>query len=70
VNRHTAIRSVTRKEFDKYAPARSVIATVVLQEIEWFVDEDGVVIGFVARDKSDNDWSLYMLKRLRNTWHS
>jgi hypothetical protein len=38
-----------------------VIATIILQEVEWFRDDDCVVIGVVARDKTEDDWSLCML---------
>jgi hypothetical protein len=55
------IHSVARHEFDTFARARSVIATLIMDEVEWFVDDCGVVIGFVARDKSEDDWSVCVL---------
>jgi hypothetical protein len=61
MNRPITIHAITRREFDKYAPTRSVITTIILQEVEWFVDDERVVIGVVARDTSDDDWSLYVL---------
>jgi hypothetical protein len=56
-----AIHPVLRHEFDTFARARSVIAMLIMDEVEWFVDDDGVVIGFVARDKSEDDWSVCVL---------
>src|SRR5688572_23883469 len=56
-----AIHSVSRHRFDTFARARSVIATMMLDEVEWFVDDHSVVIGFVARDTSENDWSVCVL---------
>jgi hypothetical protein len=53
-----AIRSISRRQFDTFTPARSVIATMIMDEVEWFVDDRAVVIGFVARDKGENDWSV------------
>ena len=61
MNRTIAIRSISRYEFDAFAPTRSVIATMIMDEVEWFADEHGVVIGFIARDKSDNNWSVCVL---------
>jgi hypothetical protein len=61
MNRTTTVRAISRKQFDTFAPARSVISTIILQEVEWFRDDDCVVIGFVARDKTEDDWSLYVL---------
>lgn len=58
MDRPTAIRCVTRHTFDKFAPARSVIATTIMEEIEWFADVHGVVIGTIARDKFLDEWSV------------
>jgi hypothetical protein len=38
-----------------------VISTILLHEVEWFMDHQCVVIGFVARDKTEDDWSLCVL---------
>jgi len=58
MDQRITIRSVSRHMFDKFAPARSVIATTILEEIEWFADVHEVVIGTVARDKFVNEWSV------------
>ena len=35
----------------------------LIEEIEWFADDEKSVIGVVARDRSDNDFSIAVLGR-------
>jgi hypothetical protein len=58
-----AIRSVSRDEFDKFKPARSPILEMTIEEVEWFADDGGIVIGVLARDRADDDWSAAILGR-------
>src|SRR5260221_10364508 len=57
------IRPVSRTEFDEYGPARAPESEAVFDETEWFADDDGVVIGLIALDKSDRDWFIGVLGR-------
>jgi hypothetical protein len=57
------IRAISRGDFEKFKPARHPILSVTIDEVEWFADDDGVVIGVLARDKSDKDWSIAALGR-------
>ena len=52
------IRVVSRLEFDAYGPARAPESEDIFEETEWFADDAGVVIGLIAMDKSDRDWSM------------
>jgi hypothetical protein len=54
---------VSRPEFDGYNPARAPESEEIFEETEWFADDDGVVIGLIARDKSDQDWFVGVLGR-------
>src|SRR5688572_21411739 len=58
-----AIRSVTKQEFNKFKPARSPMSLTMIQEVEWFADDAGNVIGVLAQDKFDKDWSVAVLGR-------
>jgi hypothetical protein len=58
-----AIRAVSRKEFDGFQPTRLPIADLRCEEVEWFADDDGIVIGVITRDSSDRDWSIAVLGR-------
>ena len=57
------VRSVSRGEFDAYDPVRSENVEEVLEETEWFADDDGIVIGVIAKDKADQDWFIAVLGR-------
>ena len=61
MNRTLALRSMSRTEFDAFATHRSAVATIVMDEVEWYADDDDLVIGFVARHKLDADWSVCVL---------
>jgi hypothetical protein len=57
------IRSVSRDEFDAYDPVRAENVDEIVEETEWFADDDGVVIGVIALDKADQDWLIAVLGR-------
>src|SRR5689334_20312995 len=55
------IRAVSRKEFDAFNPFRASELDVVLQELEWFADDGGIVIGVIALDLADQDYFVGVL---------
>jgi len=55
------IHSISRQEFDAYKPARAPGIEMLVEEVEWFADERGVIIGALARDRTDHDWSYVVL---------
>jgi hypothetical protein len=57
------IRSVSRREFDAYDPVRSENIDEIVEEAEWFADDEGIVIGVIALDKADRDWFIAVLGR-------
>lgn len=62
-NARMAIRSLSRKKFDTNKPSRSPILEQTIEEVEWFADDGGNVIGVLARDRTDKDWSIAVLGR-------
>ena len=64
--RSPAIRSVTRAEFDAYGPARGPLVGVVWEEVEWFADGNGTVLGVLTHDFGDDDWGYAVLGRDTN----
>jgi hypothetical protein len=58
-----AIRALSRREFDRFRPARIPVGDLTIEEVEWFADDDGIVIGVIARIASDRDWSIAVLGR-------
>ena len=57
------IKAISRRDFDRFEPLRHPEAEVRFEETEWFADEEGVVIGVLARDRSDDDWAYAVLGR-------
>jgi hypothetical protein len=57
------IRSISRMEFDAYKPFRAANVDSVMAEVEWFSDEDGIVLGLIAKDRADNDYFAGVLGR-------
>jgi hypothetical protein len=57
------IRAISRAQFDEFKPYRHAEAEGLFEETDWFVDEAGVVIGLVAREQADDDWSFVILGR-------
>ena len=58
-----SIQSITRAEFDKFSPLRAPAAALILDEVEWFADEAGIVLGLIARDQADHDYFVGVLGR-------
>ena len=58
-----SIQAVSRTEFDKFEPVRSPTAEVYFEEVEWFADDKGIVIGVITLDRSDKDWAVAVLGR-------
>ena len=61
-----AINPISRRQFDAFEPARVAIGSLVWEEIEWFADEAGNVIGVLTYDVKDDDWGYAVLGRDRN----
>jgi hypothetical protein len=58
-----AIRAVSRGEFDRFLPTRLPIGGLAIEEVEWFADDQGIVIGVITRISRDPDWSIAVLGR-------
>ena len=61
-----AINSISRWEFDAFGPSRGPLVGVAWEEVEWFADEAGNVIGVLTHDLADDDWGYAVLGRDRN----
>jgi hypothetical protein len=58
-----AIRAVSQEEFDRFHPTRIPVADIAIEEVEWFADDDGIVLGVITRISTDRDWSIAVLGR-------
>lgn len=55
--------NLLKYEFDKFKPARKSGAELVTEEKEWFADKDYKIIGFIFRDRIDDDFGYIILRR-------
>jgi hypothetical protein len=59
-----AIRTLSLQEFDRFRSARTLLARRLTDTaVEWFVDDAGAVLGAIAYDEHDLDWSFVILGR-------
>jgi hypothetical protein len=59
-----AIRTLSRQEFDRFRSARTTMARRLTDKaVEWFADDMGAVLGAIAYDEGDLDWSFVILGR-------
>ncbi len=50
---------LTRKEFESYERAREggAAAAALVEEHEWYSDDNGNILGIIILDKTDQDWA-------------
>ena len=60
------INLISLRQFDAFEPTRVPIAGVAWEELEWFADDAGNVIGVLTHDLKDDDWGYAVLGRDSN----
>jgi hypothetical protein len=58
-----AIRPINQKEFERLQPTRKPMDRLVLEQLEWFANETGTLLGTVFFDPAENCWGWAMLDR-------
>jgi hypothetical protein len=58
-----AIRALSLQEFDRFNAARATVARHTDKAVEWFADDAGAVLGAIAYDHFDLEWSVVVLGR-------
>lgn len=58
-----AIKKISKTEFDAFGPTRLAGIETIVEEKAWFQDDAGNLLGLVALDKMDKDWSFGLLGR-------
>ncbi len=59
--------NLLKSEFDEFKPARKPGAEAITEEKEWFADKEQNILGFVFRDKLDDDYGYIVLGRDENS---
>ena len=55
------IRYVSKKQFEVFGPPR--VDETIIEELEWFADDEGVVIGVITDEKANPGYSIAILGR-------
>jgi hypothetical protein len=53
--------SIRREEFDKFLPPHLVLERLMVDQVEWFTNKVGNIIGTIA-GKADDGWNYAVLK--------
>lgn len=56
-------KPITKERFDALCRVKLPSADLVVDEVEWFSDDDERVLGIVVLDNTDEDWSWMVLGR-------
>lgn len=58
-----SIRTISRPEFDRLLPQNPVVENLMIDQIEWFSNRSGNLLGTIAKGESVADWNYAILKR-------
>jgi hypothetical protein len=59
-----AIQALSTQDFDRLHTARTTLAQRLTAEaVEWFVDDTRAILGAIAPDRLDLNWSIVILGR-------
>lgn len=58
-----SIRAIPRSEFDRLLPQNAAVEDLMVEEVEWFSNRSGTLLGTIARGESTDGWSYAILKR-------
>ncbi len=60
-----SIKTIPRSEFDRFLPQNLAVENLMVQEVEWFSNRSGHLLGVVAKGEGIAGWSYAVLKRDR-----
>jgi hypothetical protein len=58
-----ALKAISRYEFDKLMPGRSVLERFTGKQVEWFANDVRNVIGAVDHARTGDTWSYVVMKK-------
>jgi len=60
------IRAIPRSEFDRLLPQNPVVENLMVDQVEWFSNRSGTLLGAIAQGESVAGWNYAILKRDKN----
>ena len=65
-----SIRKISRSEFDRLVPHNPVLENWMVEQVEWFSDTSGKVLGAIAKGKGVAGWNYVIMERdQKGTFH-
>ena len=58
-----SIQAIHRSEFKRLLPPSSFLENMMVEQIEWFSDKSGHLLGAIAKGEGVADWNYVILKR-------
>src|ERR1039457_5547089 len=58
-----SISAISRSEFDRLLPQNSEVEHLMVEQVEWFSNRSGNLLGTIARGESVAGWNYVILKR-------
>jgi len=58
-----SIRAIARTEFDRLLPQNLAVENLMVDQVEWFSNRSGTLLGTIAQGESVAGWNYAILKR-------
>jgi len=59
-------RTISCAEFDQLLPQHSALESLLVDEVAWFANRSGNLLGVIARGEGASGWNYVVLKRDKN----
>ena len=63
----TRFRKISREEFDKLFPNRSLLEAYTGELVEWFANDGNTILGAIDQEPKEDAWSYVVLKGQHET---
>ncbi len=57
-----SIRAISRSEFDRLLPQNPAVENLMVEQVEWFSNRSGNLLGTIARGESVAGWNYVIVK--------
>ena len=60
-----SIQAITHSDFDRLLPLNPFLENMMMEQVEWFSNKSGHLLGAIAEGEGLSDWNYVILKRDR-----
>jgi len=61
-----SIRTILRSEFDRLLPHDPILEDYMLEQVEWFSNQSGTLLGAIAKGENHAGWNYAIFKQDRH----